>query len=129
MRGRHWTEVETRSIDISSVGYYISIYRHFRNDVSITINSVQYPPPPTPRDADLNPTCLGARQRPAATLRDSPTYEDFGDPLEARRRKRREERETAGGASQGAARNGAGRGRQYISSFEVADKVIRSLVL
>ena len=66
----------------------------------------------------------------SSSLRDSPTYEDFGDPLEARRKKRREERERAGGASVDAAGNGAGRGRQYISSFEVADsKVINTCVV
>lgn len=56
------------------------------------------------------------------SLRDSPTYEDFVDPLEERRQKRREDRERAG-VARDAAGNGAGRGRQYISSFEVADKV------
>ncbi|CAN0545860.1 unnamed protein product, partial [Ectocarpus sp. 12 AP-2014] len=34
-----------------------------------------------------------------SSLRDSPTYEDFGDPLEARRQKRREDRERAGGSA------------------------------
>lgn len=57
-------------------------------------------------------------------MRDDPTYEEVGDPLEARRRKRREEREKAG-VSRDAVGNGAGRGRQYISSFEVADKKVR----
>lgn len=66
----------------------------------------------------------GTRSRLGSSLRDSPTYEDFGDPLEARRRKRREERERAG-ASTDAAGNGAGHGRQYISSFEVSDSKVR----
>ncbi|CAM9243347.1 unnamed protein product [Ectocarpus sp. 12 AP-2014] len=56
-----------------------------------------------------------------SSLRDSPTYEDFGDPLEARRQKRREDRERAGGSARDAAGNGGGRGRQYISSFEISD--------
>ncbi|CAM9914832.1 unnamed protein product [Scytosiphon promiscuus] len=62
----------------------------------------------------------GSRLQLGSSVRDSPTYDDFGDPLEARRKKRREDRQKAG-VSRDAAGNGAGRGRQYISSFEVAD--------
>lgn len=66
--------------------------------------------------------------RLGGSIRDSPTYEDFGDPLEARRQKRKEERERAG-VSSGAGGGGTGRGRQYISSFEVADKVCNSCLI
>lgn len=51
-----------------------------------------------------------------------PKYEDLEDPLEARRKKRREEREREGIAMD-ASGSGGGRGRQYITSFEVAKKV------
>lgn len=74
------------------------------------------------------PPITGPRSRLNPSGRDSPTYEDFGDPLEARRKKRREERERAG-AARDAAGNGAGRGRQYISSFEVADSKVADVWL
>lgn len=57
------------------------------------------------------------------SLRDTPTYEDFADPLEARRQKRREEREREGNARDAGGGSGSGRGRQYITSFEVSEKV------
>lgn len=66
----------------------------------------------------------GSRSRLGSSFRDSPTYEDFVDPLEARRQKRKESRMVGeGGVGRESSGNGAGRGRQYISSFEVTEKV------
>lgn len=74
----------------------------------------------------------GARRqdpdRLGPSVRDSPTYEDFADPLEARRQKRKEERERDGNARDSAGGSGSGRGRQYITSFETSDKVSFLLV-
>ena len=68
-----------------------------------------------------------SRQDPSS-LRGSPTYEDFVDPLEVRRQKRKEARlREGGGVGREYGGNGPGRGRQYISSFEATDKV-RSFV-